>query len=289
MSDASPAVGSTELTPQSFQRFATFITRELGIKMSENKIPMLQGRLHRRLRALGLPSLEAYQAYLFDSGNAGDELADFIDAVTTNKTDFLREAQHFTYLVETIIPSVDSDQSPSRDFKVWCAGCSSGEEPYTLAMVLSEYAERRSGFSFSIFATDISMRVLRSAQAAVYDEARIEPVPETWRKKYLLRSRDKIKRSVRITPALRARVRFAHLNFMDTDYGIKEMFDAVFFRNVMIYFDRPTHEAVVCRLCRNLRPDGHLFTGHSESLMNLNVPLKMVSSAVYRRTQTGST
>jgi len=288
MSDASIAVGSTELTPQSFQRFATFITRELGIKMSENKIPMLQGRLHRRLRVLGLPSLEAYQAYLFDSGNAGEELADFIDAVTTNKTDFLREAQHFTYLTETIIASLDPDRSRPLDFKVWCAGCSSGEEPYTLAMVLSDFGERRGNFNFSVFATDISMRVLRSARAAVYDEARIEPVPEAWRRKYLLRSRDMVKRSVRIVPALRARVRFAHLNFMDTDYGVKEMFDVVFFRNVMIYFDRPTQEAVVGRLCQNLRPGGHLFTGHSESLMNLNVPLKMVSSAVYRHTDVDS-
>lgn len=288
MSDVPTSVRSVELTPQSFRRFATFITRELGIKMCENKIPMLQGRLHRRLQALGLSSLEAYQSYLFDSGNAGDELADFIDAVTTNKTDFLREAQHFTYLVDTAIPSLDADPTRPRDFKVWCAGCSSGEEPYTLAMVLSEYGERRPNFNFSIFATDISMRVLRSAHAAVYDEARIEPVPEAWRKKYLLRSRDSSKRQVRIAPGLRARVRFAHLNFMDTDYGIREIFDAVFFRNVMIYFDRPTQEAVVGRLCRNLRPNGHLFIGHSESLMNLNVPLKMVTSAVYRRTHADS-
>jgi len=284
MPDAFTSVGSTELTPQSFQRFATFITRELGIKMAENKIPMLQGRLNRRLRALGLPSLEAYQAYLFDSGNAGEELADFIDSVTTNKTDFLREAQHFTYLVDTAIPVPETGRERPQDFKVWCAGCSSGEEPYTLAMVLSEHAERRPHFNFSIFATDISMRVLRSARAAVYDEARIEPLPEAWRKKYLLRSCDAGQRKVRMVPSLRARVRFAHLNFMDRDYGVQEMFDAIFFRNVMIYFDRSTQETVVGRLCRNLRPDGHFFTGHSESLMGLNVPLKLVASAVYRRT-----
>jgi chemotaxis protein methyltransferase CheR len=125
--------------------------------------------------------------------------------------------------------------------------------------------------------------VLQAAKAAVYDEARIEPVPIEWRRKYLLRSRDPAKRCVRVAPHLRERVRFARLNFMDEDYRVGEMFDAVFFRNVMIYFDRPTQEAVVGRLCRNLRPNGHLFTGHSESLMALDVPVRMVSSAVYRK------
>jgi chemotaxis protein methyltransferase CheR len=245
---------------------------------------MLQGRLQRRLRALGLDSLEAYQEHLFDSANSGRELADFIDAVTTNKTDFMREPAHFDYLVEKALPSLDPDATQRRQIKLWCAGCSSGEEPYTLAMVLSEYAERRGNLDFSLFATDISTKVLHLAQDAVYDEARIEPVPVAWQKKYLLRSRDPAKHSVRIVSELRARVRFARLNFMDDDYGVKETFDAIFFRNVMIYFDRPTQEAVVGRLCRNLRPGGHLFTGHSESLMGLNVPLRMVASAVYQKT-----
>lgn len=278
-----PCVAEAALTPQSFRRFADFIMRELGIKMTEQKIPMLQGRLQRRLRALRLPSLEAYQAYLFDSANGGQELADFIDAVTTNKTDFLREATHFDYLVEQVIPRIQPEPGRRLEVKIWCAGCSTGEEPYTLAMILSEYGARRGNFAFSIFATDVSTRVLYAAQAAVYDEARIEPVPMEWRKKYLLRSRDPDKRTVRIVPELRERVRFARLNFMDPDYGVKEMFDAIFFRNVMIYFDRPTQEAVVGRLCRNLRPGGHLFTGHSESLMALDVPVRMISSAVYEK------
>ena len=280
---AAPASASTELTPQNFRRFAEFISRELGIKMSEQKIPMLQGRLQRRLKALQLPSLEAYQTYLFDSANAAGELADFIDAVTTNKTDFLREPKHFDYLVEKVLPVLEPDASRRLDIKIWCAGCSTGQEAYTLAMVLSEYGERRGNFGFSVFATDVSTRVLQSAQAAVYDEALVEPIPEAWRRKYLLRSRDPAKRTVRITPELRACLSFARLNFMDEDYGVKGMFDAIFFRNVMIYFDRPTQQAVVGRLCRNLRPSGYLFTGHSESLLALDVPVRMVASAVYRK------
>ena len=279
-----PSAGvDTALTPQSFRRFADFITSELGIKMSEHKIPMLQGRLHRRLRALGLHSLEEYQKRLFDSADSGHELGDFIDAVTTNKTDFMREPTHFDYLVDKALPSLDTEPTQSRHVKLWCAGCSTGEEPYTLAMFLSEHVVRRGNAEFSIFATDISTKVLHLARDAVYDESRIEPVPAAWQQKYLLRSRDPAKRSVRIVPELRARVRFARLNFMDGDYGVNETFDAVFFRNVMIYFDRPTQEAVVGRLCRNLRPGGYLFTGHSESLMGLDVPLRMVASAVYRK------
>jgi len=273
---------TADLTPERFKRFAEFITRELGIKMSEQKIPMLQSRLHRRLRALGLPSVEAYQRYLFDSGQAEAELADFIDAVTTNKTDFLREPHHFEYLLGTVLPPLEAETA-RRGFKLWCAGCSTGEEPYTLCMYLSEYAEKHPGFDFSLFATDISTQVLRNAQAAIYDEKRIDPIPMPWRRKYLLRSRDAANPIVRIAPELRNRVRFARLNFMDEDYGVKEMFDAIFFRNVMIYFDRPTQEAVVGKLCRQLRPGGYFFTGHSESLLGLDVPLRMVASAVYRK------
>lgn len=274
-------IASAELTPERFQRFAEFITRELGIKMSEQKIPMLQSRLHRRLRALGLPSIEAYQKFLFDSGEAEAELADFIDAVTTNKTDFLREPLHFEHLVQKVLPPPTRDRHDS--FRIWCAGCSTGEEPYTLAMYLSEYAEQCGSFDFSIFATDISTQVLRTAREGIYDEKRIEPVPLAWRKKYLLRSRDPARRLVRIVPDLRARVRFARLNFMEADYGVREVFDAVFFRNVMIYFSRPTQQAVVRKLCGQLRAGGHLFTGHSESLLGLDVPLRMVASAVYRK------
>lgn len=274
-------LAETDLSPQRFKRFTEFITQELGIKMSEQKIPMLRSRLQRRLRALNLPSVEAYQDYLFDSGAAESELADFIDAVTTNKTDFLREPQHFEHLAREVLPAFVA-AGPRRPFKLWCAGCSTGEEPYTLAMYLSEFAEQQAGFDFSIFATDISTQVLRTAQKAIYAAERIEPVPPAWRHKYLLRSRDQERPRVRIVPELRRRVRFARLNFMDADYGVREEFDAIFFRNVMIYFARPTQEMVVGRLCRQLRAGGHLYIGHSESLIGLAVPVRMIGSAIYK-------
>jgi len=277
------AADDLELSPQSFRRFAEFITQTLGIKMSENKIPMLQSRLQRRLRVRGLHSIDDYKEYLFNSPAGDAELVDFIDAVTTNKTDFFREPHHFSYLRRTALPALDLVPDRPWHFKLWCAGCSSGEEPYTLSMVLSEHAAGRPGFDFSLLATDVSTRVLKAAREAVYDEAHVEPIADELRKKYLLRSRSPGRNQVRIVPDLRRRVQFHRLNFMDADYAVADTFDVIFFRNVMIYFDKPTQQAVIRKLCRNLRPGGYLFVGHSESLIGIDVPLGMVASAVYQK------
>lgn len=275
------------LTPEAFDQFAALITSELGIKMSRDKIPMLQSRLQRRLRVLGLPSLEAYQHHLFHSPQGEAERQDFINAVTTNKTDFFREPEHFDYLVRTALPNVDPARGgrgpvPWR-LKLWCAGCSSGEEPYTLSIVLSEFGASRGGFDFVMLATDISTRVLEHAQNAIYDEDRVDPVPMALRKKYLLRSRDAAKSQVRIVPELRRKVVFHILNFMEEEYPVRDEFEIIFFRNVMIYFDKPTQEKVINRLCRNLVPGGYLFVGHSESLTGLHIPVTPVAPAVYRK------
>ncbi|HEU5080900.1 MAG TPA: CheR family methyltransferase [Opitutaceae bacterium] len=274
---------SLKLSQESFRRFAAFITRKLGIKMSENKIPMLQSRLQRRMRALGLSSIEEYKNHLFESPQAEAELADFINAVTTNKTDFFREPHHFDFLCRTALPSLDAAPDQPWNLKLWCAGCSSGEEPYTLSMVLAEYALQRAQFDYAILATDVSTRVLQLARSAVYEWERIEPVTEALRKKYLLRSRAPDRKLVRIAPELRSRVHFHPLNFMEPDYRVTDTYDVIFFRNVMIYFDKATQESVVNKLCRHLRPGGYLFVGHSESLIGLDVPVSMVGSAVYRK------
>lgn len=280
-----PAPSPPTFSLAGFQGLSTYITAELGIKMSDAKRPMLQSRLQRRLLALGLPSLEAYHDYLLHSEHAETERIHFFDAVTTNKTDFFREPRHFDYLTRVALPALDPGPAASPrpwTLRLWCAGCSSGEETYTLAITLAEHAARRPGFDFEIFATDISLRVLEHAHRAIYDEERIAPMAAPLRSKYLLRSRDSSRREVRVTPALRAKVRFQRLNFMDADYGLRTRFDVIFFRNVMIYFDKPTQEAVVRKLCRHLEPGGYLFTGHSESLTGLDVPVQPVDSSVYR-------
>ncbi len=271
------------LSRESLDRFCQFITTELGIKMTAAKLPMLQSRLQRRLRELQIPTLEAYRTFLFNAPEGDAERVHFIDAVTTNKTDFFREPQHFEHLVRRVLPELDVEPERPWPFKLWCAGCSSGEEPYTLAMVLAEFAQQRRGFEFSLLATDISTRVLEHAARGIYHAERVEPVAGALRPKYLLRSRDPARPEVRIVPELRRRIAFHRLNFMDADYGVKDVFEVIFFRNVMIYFDKPTQEAVIGKLCRNLVPGGYLFVGHSESLAGLDIPVSCVSPAVYQK------
>jgi chemotaxis protein methyltransferase CheR len=278
------ASAEKDLPRKAFEQFAHLITERLGIRMAEAKRTMLQSRLARRIRQLGFSSFEEYREYLFHSPDAEEEFVHFTDAVTTNKTDFFREPQHFDYLVNNALPAID--RHPYRGFwlaKVWCAGCSSGEEAWTLAMVLSEHAGRRPGFDFTILATDISTRVLARAREATYPRTAVEAVPESLRKRYLLSSRDASLKLVRIVSELRRRVTFERLNFMDRTYGVSGSFDVVFFRNVLIYFDKPTQEVVVNRLCRHLQPGGYMFVGHSESLAGLNVPLRQTAVAVYRK------
>ena len=270
-----------ELSRQSFEKLAQFITCELGIKMPESKLTMVQSRLLRRVRELGMNSVEQYSEYFFSC--AAKERDHLINAITTNKTDFFREPEHFDYLVRTVLPAVNRATGGLRQVKVWSAGCATGEEPYTLAMVLSEYARRQRGFDFAILATDVSPKVLAQAHKGIYREELIHPVPVELRRKYLLRSKDNHSGLVRVVPRLRERISFSRLNFMDTSYGVKDLFDVVFFRNVLIYFEKDTQEVVVNKLCRHLATDGYLFLGHSESLAGHDVPLRTVGNSIFRK------
>jgi chemotaxis protein methyltransferase CheR len=272
------------LTAEQFDDFSTLINQMLGIKMPPSKRVMLQSRLHRRMRELGLASIAAYHERFFHHPEQqAAELEHLLNLATTNKTEFFREADHFVFLADTVLPWWRHER-PSSVFRVWCAGCSSGEEAYTLAMVLLEQ-QAKERFEFSILATDVSTRVLQIAMEAIYPEERITPIPVALRSKYLLRSRDPSRQEVRIAPEVRQHVRFGHLNFLAPSYGLPEIVDVVFFRNVMIYFDRPTQQDVVGRICQHLRPDGYLFTAHAESLQGLALPLRSCGTAVHRRIQ----
>lgn len=273
-----------ELSAETFMRFAQFITGELGIKMPESKLTMVHSRLLRRVRELKLNSVEQYSEYFFTSSNS-QEREHFINAITTNKTDFFREAEHFDFLTRIALPSLSRTASyrPGSRLKVWSAGCSSGEEPYTLAMVLSEYELEHPGFDFAILGTDVSTRVLDLARDGIYQESQTAPVPPELRRKYLRQGHHQSQCLARVVPELRQKVTFHQLNFMAEDYGIRDMFDLVFFRNVLIYFDKPTQEAVINKISRNLRPGGYFFAGHSESLTGLNTALSCVQTAVFRK------
>lgn len=275
---------SSAIPQKLFQKFSTFIYDELGIKLNDSKRTMLEARLQKRLRVLGLHSFEEYYTYVFSPEGMRDELAHMIDVVTTNKTDFFREPAHFDYMMDHALPELTGGNSYGRKtIRVWSAGCSTGEEPYTLSMVLSEYAESCPGFDFSILATDISTRALQSAVRAVYDEQKVQPVPMALKKKYLLRHKDKHKGIVKIIPELRNTITFRRLNFMDKDYGIQDPLHIIFCRNVIIYFDKPTQERLLNRLVSNLVRGGYLFMGHSETLNGMSVPVNQVFPTIYRK------
>ena len=272
------------LSDKVFNRFSNFIYDEVGIKLPPAKKTMLEARLNKRLKHLGVRSFEEYADYVFKVEGGDEEIISLIDVVTTNKTDFFREPVHFEYLVNSAIPSLIRERNAGfgNPFKIWSAGCSTGEEPYTMAMVLFEFAEKNPGFNTSILATDISTAVLSKARNAIYDEDRVDTIPLQMKKKYLLKSRDRDKGLVRIVPALRSMVQFRRLNFME-DFGMREHLDVIFCRNVIIYFDKQTQERLLNRFCNQLVRGGYLFLGHSETLNGLNVPLTPVVSTVYRK------
>jgi len=273
------------LGERDFRRLADFIQTYSGIRMPPNKMTLVEGRLRRRVRALGLPNLASYCQHLFEQGGLRDEAVNLIDAVTTNKTDFFREPVHFRVLTDAVLPQLLADRrtGSAAKVKIWSAAASTGAEAYTLAMVFAEFAQQRSGLGAAILGTDISTEVLQVAVRAVYPEAAIAPVPMELRRRYLLRSRDASRGLVRIVPELRRWTQFARLNLMQEEYPVDTDYDVIFCRNILIYFEPAVQQAVLLRLCRHLRPGGFLFLGHTESLAGFKLPLQSVASTVFRR------
>ena len=273
------------MSPKEFDRLSEFIVEHCGIKMPPAKKIMLESRLQKRLRSLGMVSFREYCEFLFKSPEGNGEFVHMIDAVTTNKTDFFREPVHFQFLMETALPEFQAESAVGnrKKFIVWSAGCSSGEEPYTLAMVLNEYASQHPDFQHSILATDISTRVLEKARAGIYDQHLVEGVPYSLKQKYFLRSKDREKKLVRVVPELRSCVSFQRVNLMDEHLIIPEKADALFCRNVIIYFERATQCELLSRLCRCLKTGGYLFLGHSETVHGFDLPLVRIASTIYRK------
>lgn len=275
-----------QLSDQHYQRLAQIIQSHVGIRLPPTKRTMVEGRLRKRVRALGLSGLDEYCKALFDQDQLEKEFVHLIDLVTTNKTDFFREPDHFELLRAQVVPRVLAERHAmgDRSLKVWSAACSNGAEPYTLAMVMADLAPRLGGFRFSVLGTDVCTEVLEQAVAAIYPEEMMQPVPPEMLKRYVMRARNPARREVRIAPELRRFVRYRHLNLMDATYPVDRDVDVIFCRNILIYFDRGTQQAVLERLCSHLRPGGHLFVGHSESAAGSNLrQMRPVAATVLRR------
>jgi chemotaxis protein methyltransferase CheR len=266
-----------------FGRLRSLIYEQSGINLSAEKKTMLELRIKRRLRSLDLNSFAQYCDYLFGPHGQKEEIVHLLDVVSTNKTDFFREPEHFEYLVQKAIPELMARNQSGRPLLVWSAGCSTGEEPYTLAMVLNECGPTNSGFRFRVLATDISTTVLAKADRGVFSVEVVGPVPPDLRRKYFMRSRDRDSNLLRVVPELRQLVEFRRLNFMDADFGLSQKADAIFCRNVIIYFDRATQEQIIQKLAAQLVPGGYAFVGHSETLHDMDIPLAPVAPAIYRK------
>ena len=274
------------LKERDFRRLAGLIHARSGIRMPPSKKTFLEGRMRRHMRRLGFGDLAEYCRWLFEAGGLAEDETALIDAITTNKTEFFREPHHFDFLAATALPALSAAGSGmERPLRIWSAGCSNGAEPYSLAMVCQELADRTAGFRFEILASDISTEMLRRAVRAIYPVAAIEPVPIGLRKRYLLR--DDTRHEVRIAPELRRTVRFIHHNLMNAPYPAHQATDIVVCRNLLIYFDRPTQRDVLARLCRHVRPGGYLILGHSEGVAGLTLPLRPVAPTTFLRETAG--
>lgn len=281
--DNSMGVFRAEMGEGEFQRFSQLIQSEFGIKMPPTKKVLLQSRFQKRLRSLGMSCYKEYCDYVFSDEGREKERQHLIDVVTTNTTHFFREPKHWTIINDIVLPDLwRRGVGRGQPLRLWSAGCSSGEEPYTLAMILSEWKARHEGFDFSILATDISHEILQKAMRAIYSMEKADEIPMDLKKKYVLKSKNKLNPRIKMDKVITSKVKFQRLNFMD-NFSLPNHQDIIFCRNVVIYFDRPTQEVLFNKFCSNLTPGGYLFIGHSESLSGMKLPIKQVAPTVFQR------
>jgi chemotaxis protein methyltransferase CheR len=266
-----PELGVTE-----FRRVAEIVYSVCGITLPSGKEGLVRSRLSKRLRHLQLATFAEYLSHVERDGAKG-ELAEMIDAITTNKTNFFREPAHFAYLRDAVLPEFESQ----AEIRIWSAGCSTGEEPYTIRMVLRDALGDGPRPAVKILATDISARVLTRARQGVYTEEAMAGVPGDVIARHFTAVRQTPGRAWQVNERVRDGIRFARLNLMG-DWPMRGPFDVIFCRNVMIYFDRPTQQKLVRRYRELLAPGGHLFVGHSESLTSFEHGFEYVQPAVYR-------
>jgi len=268
-----------ELSDQEFSLFQKFFFEQIGISLSNQKKILLLGRFNRRLNELGLNSFRDYYDIISAPENHV-ERQHAVDLITTNETYFFREDQHFKLLQDTIVADKRKTAPTGSPLRVWSAACSTGEEPYSIAMSLHHAMGGTDGWE--IIASDISMRVLASAQRGLFPLERVRGMPTEFLKKYCLRGQGEFSGHLLIEKFLRDRVNFIQVNLMALPSELRN-FDVVFLRNVIIYFDAATKLKVLRSVVNTLRPNGWLLLGHSESLFGMDLPLRMIAPSVYRR------
>ena len=281
----SAAIEELSLAPALFSKFQSLIYNEAGIWLGPQKQALLTSRLARRLRLLGLSNMKEYFR-LVAQPDQQHERSLMLDCVTTNETHFFREPRHFDYLAQQVFPRWKQEADAgkrTRHINIWSAGCSSGEEPYSLAMLLLKHLPAEAGWFPQILASDISTRVLEKARAATFPIEKAQEIPKDYLRSYMLKGMREESGTMRVMPEVQKIVRFARINLFADSYPVQGAFDLIFCRNVLIYFDERSKEKVIAGLLRHLSPTGFLFVGHSEHLCGISSQLKLVSSTVYAR------
>lgn len=266
---------NASLNRAQFEKISGLVYKESGINLQPGKEELIKSRLTKRLNMLSLESFDQYLGYI-ERDRTGAELTIMVEALTTNKTFFFREIQHFDYLRQQILPQMKA----GGRVRIWSAGCSSGEEPYSIGILLREELKDVDRRDTQILATDLSSAILAKAREAVYQSDTLSEVPQHLLRKYFTPTQDKSAACYRVNDPVRRMVRLARLNLMGA-WPMKGPFDVIFCRNVMIYFDKPTQQALVRRFWELLSPGGHLFVGHAESLTASSTGFRYIRPAVY--------
>ena len=276
-------ITSIDLSERLYHKFAKLIYDLAGIALGDSKRELMRSRLLKRLRVLDLNSFEEYLQFLEQNDSEGNELVQLLDAISTNKTDFFREPQHFEFLTNSILPALVARAKGKGTTRIrfWSAGCSSGEEPYTLAMVLRDYFAQCPGFDVKILATDLSTRVLHTAYEGLYEEEKIAPIPPKFRLASFVKEKENGRAYYRVKSEVREMISFRRLNLMNPHFPFSGKFDVIFCRNVMIYFDKATQESLVGKYFDVTAPGGYLFIGHSESLTSLKTRYQFIKPTIY--------
>ena len=274
------------LTEKEFSLFREMIYKEAGIALGSGKQQLVESRLSKRLRTCNLTSFTEYYRYLNENDRNGEERLKMINALTTNKTDFFREQHHFDYLKSTVFPMLEQKarETGERKIRIWSAACSTGEEPYTLAMTVLDHFGPTSfhGWDIRILASDVDTDVLNHAQKGVYAADRVSDVPREILKRHFLKTSKDPEAPVQIRPELQELITFRRINFIEPQWPINTYFDIIFCRNVMIYFDEVTQDRLLTRFADQLVPRGHLFIGHSESILRLDQVYTSLGTTIYR-------
>ncbi|OFZ25014.1 MAG: hypothetical protein A2381_13130 [Bdellovibrionales bacterium RIFOXYB1_FULL_37_110] len=275
--------GQVIIKDQDYKSIASMIYSKTGINLGEGKRLMVQSRLNRRLRELGIGTFEEYVEYL-NSEHMDLELPHFINSITTNKTDFFRENEHFNFLKREYLASLKKKSNDLENiYYFWSAACSSGEEVYTLAMVLDEYKTENPLFNYRILGSDIDTSMLERAEKGIYSKEQIQDVGPNYLQKYFKKVAAGKNSQYKIASQLKQHLKFRQLNLIDKNQLIFLSFDIIFLRNVLIYFDRTTIQKVITFLEAHLKKDGYLFVGHSETLNGISHKLKPMGNAIYKK------